>query len=81
MDELEKVVAKKGEGLMIRDPNSYYEGRRSETLLKVKKFDDAEATVIGHLRGTGRCSDMLGAIQVKLDDGTKFKIGSGFSDA
>ena len=34
--------------MMIKDPASSYENRRSEKLLKVKKFDDAEATVIGH---------------------------------
>lgn len=77
---MDKVVAKKGEGMMIRDPNSFYEGRRSDTLLKVKKFDDAEATVIGHNKGTGRCSAMLGALVMREDDGTEFKIGSGFND-
>ena len=81
MTEMDKVVAKKGEGMMIRDPLSKYEGRRSDTLLKVKKFDDSEATVIGHNKGTGRCSGMLGALQVREDDGTEFKIGSGFNDA
>lgn len=81
MEEMDKVVAKKGEGMMIRDPLSKYEGKRSDTLLKVKKFEDAEATVIGHNKGTGRCSAMLGALQVREDDGTEFKIGSGFNDA
>ena len=47
-EELDKVTASGGEGMMIKDPNSHYEGKRSEKLLKVKKFDDAEATVIGH---------------------------------
>ena len=66
---------------MLRDPKSIYEGRRSDFLLKVKKFEDAEATVIGHEKGTGRCSNMCGAIRVRGDDGTLFKIGSGFTDA
>ena len=48
--------------MMIRDPDSKYEGKRSDTLLKVKKFDDAEAVVLSHHKGTGRCSDMCGAI-------------------
>jgi DNA ligase-1 len=47
---------------MLKDPDSKYEGRRSMSLLKVKRFEDAEATVIGHLKGTGRCSAMCGAI-------------------
>lgn len=62
MKEMDRVTEKKGEGLMIRDPDSLYEGRRSDTLLKVKKFDDSEAVVIGHNKGTGRCSGMLGAL-------------------
>lgn len=59
---MDKVLGVKGEGVMLKDPNSEYERRRSYSLLKVKKFDDAEATVIGHLKGTGRCSNMCGAI-------------------
>ena len=78
---MDMVIQAKGEGMMIKDPNSKYEQRRSKALLKVKKFDDAEATVIGHLKGTGRCQDMTGAIQVKNDNGVVFKIGSGFTDA
>lgn len=80
MKEMEKVTVGKGEGMMIRDPESFYEGRRSETLQKVKKFDDSEAVVIGHNKGTGRCSGMMGAIVVREKDGTEFKIGSGFDD-
>ena len=45
---MDKVTDKKGEGMMIKDGNSMYEGKRSDKLLKVKKFDDAEATVTGH---------------------------------
>jgi DNA ligase-1 len=78
---LVEVIAKGGEGVMLRDPESKYEGKRSDKLLKVKKFDDAEATVIGHEKGTGRCSGMLGALRVKDDHGIFFKIGSGFNDA
>jgi DNA ligase-1 len=48
MKELDRVCDLGGEGVMIRDPDSAYENRRSDRLLKVKKFDDAEATVIGH---------------------------------
>lgn len=38
----------KGEGLMLRNPYSYYENKRTKNLLKVKKFFDAEAEIIGH---------------------------------
>lgn len=33
---------------MLRDPNSLYEYKRSSILLKVKKFHDDEAKVIGY---------------------------------
>ena len=81
MKEMDKVTAKGGEGIMLRDPESLYEGTRSDKILKVKKFEDAEATVIGHEKGTGRCSAMLGALRVRGDDGIEFKIGSGFDDS
>ena len=59
---MEEILGEKGEGVMLKDPNSSYEHKRSNYLLKVKKFDDTEATVIGHLRGEGRCANMTGAI-------------------
>ena len=52
---MDRVLKMSGEGIMLKDPESKYERRRSEKLLKVKKFDDSEAIVIGHQRGTGRC--------------------------
>lgn len=79
--ELERVVEMSGEGMMIRDPESLYEYRRSEKMLKVKKAYDAEAVVLKKIKGTGRCSNMMGAILVRNNDGIEFKIGSGFTDA
>ena len=45
---MDRITNNGGEGVMIRDPESKYEGKRTDKLLKVKKFEDAEATVIGH---------------------------------
>ena len=59
---MDQILGVKGEGVMLKDPDSEYEGRRSMSLLKVKRFEDAEATVIAHHKGTGRCSGMCGAI-------------------
>lgn len=44
-EELKRVIKLGGEGLMIREPGSKYERRRSHTLLKIKKFYDAEVRV------------------------------------
>jgi DNA ligase-1 len=78
--ELERVLKLGGEGLMLRKPESRYEFSRSHTLLKVKRFNDAEATVIAHEPGKGRHKGRLGAVVAELPDGKRFNIGTGFSD-
>lgn len=78
--EMKRVVSLGGEGMMIRDPKSKYEHRRTKTMLKVKEFHDDEATVIDHEKGTGRLENLMGAIVVKNKSGKTFKIGSGFTD-
>jgi DNA ligase-1 len=79
--ELARVEALGGEGLMLRQPQSRYEVGRSTTLLKVKSFHDAEARVVGRLEGRGKHKGRLGALEVELPDGTRFSVGTGFSDA
>lgn len=79
-DELRKVTTAGGEGLMLRQPGSLYEAKRSGTLLKVKTFLDAEATVIGYQQGTGRNRSVVGALVARMQDGTEFRISSGLSD-
>jgi DNA ligase len=80
-EELARVEALGGEGLMLRQPQSRYEAGRSPSLLKVETFHDAEARVVEHLPGMGRHKGRLGALAVELPDGTSFSIGTGFSDA
>ena len=77
---LENVLSKGGEGLMLHRGGAHYQAKRSKDLMKLKKYQDAEAVVLQHLPGKGRNSGRLGAILVKTEDGTVFKIGSGFSD-
>jgi DNA ligase-1 len=80
-EELKRVEALGGEGLMMRRPGSQYEVGRSYTLLKVKSFHDAEARVIGHQEGTGKHKGRLGALLVEMPNGTRFAVGTGLSDA
>jgi DNA ligase-1 len=79
-EELARLEALGGEGLMLRRPGSKYESGRSSTLLKVKSFHDAEARILKHLEGAGRHKGRLGALFVELADGTTFSVGTGFSD-
>ena len=78
--ELARVEGLGGEGLMLRKPGSAYAVGRSWTLLKVKTFHDAEAVVVGHQAGEGRHKGRLGALLVRLANGTDFAVGTGFSD-
>lgn len=78
--QLKKIEKAGGEGLMLREPGSAYEAGRSSTLLKVKRFLDAEATVVEHQPGRGKFRGLMGALVVELSDGTQFSVGTGFSD-
>ncbi|MFA6197507.1 MAG: DNA ligase [Sulfurimonas sp.] len=77
---LQSVVAKGGEGLVIKDGSKEYFEGRSDTVLKVKLAQDMEAKVIGYKNGSGKFTGMMGSLQVELEDGTQFFIGSGFSE-
>jgi len=79
--ELARIESLGGEGLMLRQPGSPYEAGRSATLLKIKRFHDAEGSVIEHLPGKGRHSGRLGAVVVELPNGLTFSVGTGFTDA
>ncbi|SHJ18214.1 DNA ligase-1 [Malonomonas rubra DSM 5091] len=81
LDELQRIEQLGGEGLIVRNPAALYSAGRSAEILKVKNYRDAEATVVAHLPGKGRNQNRLGALLVELGEGTRFKIGSGFSDA
>ena len=78
--ELKRVEALGGEGLMLREPGSKYVLGRSSTLLKVKTFHDAEAVVVSHEPGKGKHKGRLGAVNVRMPNGTQFAVGTGFTD-
>jgi len=65
---------------MVRQPGSKYVNGRSTTLLKIKRFFDAEARVLRHVPGSGKHSGRIGALEVELPDKTRFSVGTGFSD-
>ncbi|MEJ2309768.1 MAG: DNA ligase [Gammaproteobacteria bacterium] len=81
MGRLAAVESAGGEGLVLRNPAAPYETGRTLNALKVKRFDDMEARVVGYKPGKGKYSGMTGALRVELEDGTRFLIGSGLSDA
>lgn len=75
-DFLKEILSKKGEGIMIKNPNLEYFSGRSENILKVKTFFDDEALVIGH---NFNKEEKFKSLVLKLKNGTVFNLGGGFS--
>ncbi|MEO6201861.1 MAG: DNA ligase [Nitrospirales bacterium] len=76
---LHTVIDNGGEGLMLHRETALYASGRSQDLLKLKLFTDAEATVIGYRPGKGQFAGQVGSLKVQTDEGVIFFIGSGLS--
>jgi DNA ligase-1 len=71
------------EGIMIKDPDGKWEGKRSVAWLKQKPFIEVSLTVTRVEEGTGRNVGKLGAVVCEgVDDGKTIvvNVGSGFTD-
>ncbi|WOI36913.1 DNA ligase [Alteromonas sp. CI.11.F.A3] len=77
--KIDEVTAKGGEGLMLHHKAAFYQSGRSNQLLKAKRYSDAEAQVIGYVKGKGKFAGMMGSLIVETPEGIQFKIGTGFS--
>ena len=79
--KLDEILKLGGEGLMLHRADATYTTGRSDVLLKMKLWHDAEAEVIGHQPGKGKYAGMLGALKVRTADGVEFMLGTGFNEA
>jgi DNA ligase 1 len=70
-----------GEGLMLHLSSAPLATGRNDVLLKLKPLSDAEATVVGYIAGKGKYAGLTGALVVKADNGLRFNLGTGLSDA
>ena len=88
---LEMYVEAGSEGVMLHRASAMFNSGRTDNLLKLKPYMDAEAIVLAHLPGKGKYTGMLGSLKVQLKrrsitldvditDAVIFKIGTGFSD-
>jgi DNA ligase-1 len=89
-DEIEfkdynKSMVEQGfEGILIKDPNGKWEGKRSTAWLKQKPFIEVSLAVISVEEGTGRNEGRLGALICEGEDDGKtisVNVGSGLTDA
>lgn len=76
---LEEEIAKGEEGIMINIWDANYEFKRTNNLLKVKKFNTCDLRVTGFEEGTGKYVGMLGAFICEYKGG-QVKVGSGLTD-
>ena len=77
------AVAAGYEGIMIKDPNGKWEGKRSVAWLKQKPFIEVSLAVLETEEGTGRNVGKMGALVCEgTEDGKliKVNVGSGFTD-
>jgi DNA ligase-1 len=87
---LNTILEQGGEGVIVRHPMSTWVPKRMNTVLKVKPFTDADATITGFTMGEGRLAGMIGALEVEgeiTDEKSGrshracFKLGTGLSDS
>ena len=76
---LNEQIANGEEGIMINICDAYYEFKRTNSLLKVKKFKSCDLRIIDMEIGTNKNSDRLGAFICEYKNGNTVKVGSGFS--
>jgi DNA ligase-1 len=81
----EKAIEGKYEGVMIKDPNAFYECKRSHAWLKKKPTIELSMTITGYEQGKpdSKYRDVLGGFLCEcVDNGRIIKVtcGGGFSD-
>ena len=74
----DQVLARGGEGIVLRDPDEPYYTGRTSSALKYKPFTDAECKVTAIIEGKGKFSGQMGAVKCDYR-GKIIKIGSGFT--
>ena len=82
-DYTKAMVAAGYEGIMIKDPQGKWEGKRSVAWLKQKPYIEVSLAVTAVEEGTGRNQGKLGALVCEGEDDGKnivVNVGSGFTD-
>jgi len=85
-NELKIIEDSGGEGMILRNPKSYYRFKRSKDVLKVKSWLYNEGILVGYEEGTGKYEKMVGTLIVETTELSKngkvktIKLGSGLND-
>lgn len=77
----QKYLADGHEGIILKDPRSIWENKRSKSQIKFKAELTAEFIVVSIQEGNGKYEGLLGALLCESADGViKVSVGSGFND-
>ena len=76
---LEEETLNGEEGVMVNDYDALYEFKRTNSLLKVKKFNSCDLKILDFEEGTGKYVGFLGALVCEYKGGT-VRVGSGLTD-
>lgn len=74
---LDKAIGDGFEGIMLRDPEMFYDEGRSSNLIKYKRFEDAEYKVVDIQDGVGNHAGQASIIVCEDKNGTRFSAGTG----
>ncbi len=75
-----QIVKQNKEGLVFKNPNSFYEFKRSNNLLKWKPIPTMEGKVIGFHEGSGKFKNKLGTFEIELSNNITFKLSGKMTD-
>lgn len=78
MRDLKAATKAGAEGLMLHRGSAVYRAGRSDDVLKLKTWQDAEAIVVAHTPGKGKLTGLMGSLVVE-SEGKRFRVGNGFS--
>ncbi len=75
------ILSNAGEGVIVRSPTARYSiGRRTNSMLKVKREDTAEAFLLRTEKGKGKNAGRVGTFVCKWND-QEIRLGAGIPDA
>lgn len=81
MEMYEEEITKGEEGIILKNMNSKWVGKRSKDLCKIKEIQDCDLRCIGWEYGTGKNSNRMGNLIFGTDDGELVvSVGTGYSD-
>lgn len=76
-----KIITDGGEGVIVKNKDFIWQGKRTNNQLKVKAECDCELKIIDLQEGTGKYKNMLGSFLCESDDKLlSVSVGTGFTD-